>query len=86
MMNKCCVKNIQCTYATSYGVCKLSSLYDCKPIDEVYCNHCKKPILDGDECFESDDTVLCEECGVKDFYLDDEITDLEKFKKIKVKS
>lgn len=29
-MNKCCVKNKECEHANSYGVCKLSSAYDCK--------------------------------------------------------
>lgn len=32
-MNKCCVKKKECEHATNYGVCKLSSAYDCKPAD-----------------------------------------------------
>ena len=34
-MHKCCVKKIECKHATSYGVCKLSNLYDCKPADDT---------------------------------------------------
>jgi hypothetical protein len=64
-MNKCCVKKIECEHATSYGVCKLSSAYDCKPIAEEYCECCKKPLLTGDMIYASDDTKFCTDCGGK---------------------
>ena len=34
-MNKCCVHNKECEHANSYGVCMLSSFYDCKPADQT---------------------------------------------------
>lgn len=102
-MYKCCVKKIECKYATNYGVCKLSSAYDCKPIIEEYCECCKKPLLAGDTIYASDDTKFCKDCGgklltydfeleaylyldeSKDGYLDDELSDMELFKKEEIK-
>ena len=47
-MNKCCVKNKECEHANTYGVCKLSNLYDCKPIDNTEYEDWKKKILEED--------------------------------------
>lgn len=48
-MNKCCVKNKECEHANMYGVCKLSSNYDCKPVDETEYIDWKKSLLGTEE-------------------------------------
>jgi hypothetical protein len=47
-MNKCCVKNKECEHANSFGVCRLSSAYDCKPVDNKEYINWKKSILGED--------------------------------------
>ena len=47
-MNKCCVKNKECEHANVFGVCKLSNLYDCKPVDNTEYEDWKKKILEED--------------------------------------
>lgn len=44
-MNRCCVKHKECEHANSYGVCMLSNLYDCKPIDNTEYENWKKEFL-----------------------------------------
>lgn len=48
-MNKCCVKNKECEHANSYGVCRLSNLYDCKPADDTEYIDWKKKLLEEEE-------------------------------------
>lgn len=47
-MNKCCVKNKECEHANSFGVCKLSSAYDCKPVNNKEYIDWKKSLLGED--------------------------------------
>lgn len=103
-MNKCCVKKIECEHATSYGVCRESSFYDCVKIPDKCCDCCNKPLLKGDTVFVGNfGGLLCEECAdklltredqldsyiyedqCKDWYLDDEILDIELFEKEEIK-
>lgn len=48
-MNKCCVKHKECEYANTYGVCMLSNLYDCNPVDQTEYENWKKEFLKEDQ-------------------------------------